>query len=270
MTTRQTLASFDRRRLSHPRTPRIAELVVGRIHGDAVQPGLEGHRMLADFGKRGMQAQKNSRDDTAGLFRRYQAGQSSHDRGRYARTISSKASGSPSAARRICSGGTSMPISLLPCDPQGSGIARGLFKNRCQLRQHLIHDRVGSAFQLLAAARAQIERAGLVTANNACRLRSGTLQRHGEAGHPRETSSARNREHYRHFCYAVERFRRNDQDRPPALLLVSPGGIKPDQPDFSSFHQINSPPTGLPSSHSRSSLVRRARGLHCASSSSRV
>jgi hypothetical protein len=38
--------------------------------------------------------------------------------------------------------------------------------------------------------------------------------------------------------------------------------IEPDQPDFAALHRINSRPAGLPSSHSRSSLLRRALGLH--------
>ena len=62
----------------------------------------------------------------------------------------------------------------------------------------------------------------------------------------------------------------DDQDRAPALLLVSFRGIKPHQPDFATSHQISSRPTGLLLSHSRSSFVRRALRSHWASSSSRV
>lgn len=45
-------------------------------------------------------------------------------------------------------------------------------KNRRQLRQHFIHDRVGDAFQLFPAARAKIERTGLIGAHNTHRLGS--------------------------------------------------------------------------------------------------
>src|SRR5205823_6292454 len=38
----------------------------------------------------------------------------------------------------------------------GAACATGLFKNGCQLRQHLVDNRVGSTFQLLATARAEI------------------------------------------------------------------------------------------------------------------
>jgi mRNA-degrading endonuclease toxin of MazEF toxin-antitoxin module len=47
-------------------------------------------------------------------------------------------------------------------------------------------------------------------------------------------------------------------ERASALLLLSFGGIKPHQPDLAPLHQSNSPPTGLLSSHSRSSLLRGA------------
>src|SRR5690242_7913907 len=57
---------------------------------------------------------------------------------------------------------------------------RCLLKNRRQLSQHLVHNRDRNAFQLLAAACTEIERARLVAADNACCFRSGSLQRHGE------------------------------------------------------------------------------------------
>ena len=94
--------------------------------------------------------------------------------------------------------------------------------------QHLIHDRVGNAFHLLAAAHAEIEGTGLVAANNAHRFRSSTLQRHGETGRTGEIPAARDRDNHGHLGYAVECLRRHDQDRTAASLLVSLRGIKPD------------------------------------------
>jgi hypothetical protein len=90
-----------------------------------------------------------------------------------------------------------------------------LFKNRGQLREYLIHDRVGNAFQLFAASRAEIERAGLVAADDTCRFGPGTFQRHRKTRRPREIPATRDRENNGHFRYAVERLRRHDQDRPP-------------------------------------------------------
>src|ERR1017187_3217859 len=47
-------------------------------------------------------------------------------------------------------------------------------------------------------------------------------------------------------------------ERAWALLLLSFGGVKPHHPYLAQVHQRNSPPTGLFSSHSRSSLLRGA------------
>ena len=121
----------------------------------------------------------------------------------------------------------------------------------------------GNALQLSAFARAEIEGAGLIAADNAS-FGPRAIERHGKTGCAREIPATRDRDNYWSFRYAVEGFWRHDEDRTPALLLVSQSGIKPDQPDVAALHQINSPPAGLPSSHSRSSLVRRALGLHWA------
>jgi hypothetical protein len=66
----------------------------------------------------------------------------------------------------------------------------------------------------------------LVAADNTGRFSPGTFQGDRETGRPREVSGAGDRENDRDFRYAVERVRRDDQDRPPSLLLVSLRGVK--------------------------------------------
>ena len=94
------------------------------------------------------------------------------------------------------------------------------FKNRHQTSQHLVHDLVRNPFQLLSASRPEIERAGLVTADNASRFGSTSYERHGKTGGSGEVSSARDRENHRHFRHPVECLRGHDQDRPAAFLFV--------------------------------------------------
>src|SRR2546426_9618345 len=109
----------------------------------------------------------------------------------------------------------------------------------------LINYRVGNTLKLLAAARAEIKRTGLVAPDNAGRFGSDTCQLYSEARRPREVTTARNRENHRHFRYAIEGLRRHDQHRPAALLLVTRRRVETDQPDFATLHQRSSSPTGL-------------------------
>jgi hypothetical protein len=96
-----------------------------------------------------------------------------------------------------------------------------LFENRGQPRQYVIHDRIGNAFDLFAAARAEIEDAWLVAANNARRFRARTLQRHGKTGCPTGVFDAGDRENRGYFRY--ERLGWHDQDKLATCALV----IKP-------------------------------------------
>ena len=133
---------------------------------------------------------------------------------------------------------------------------------RRQPGQHFVDDRVGLAFQFFAAACGEIEGAGLIAADNAGGLGSGARQRHGEAGGSRDTPTARDGKNHGHFGHAVEGVRRDDQDGTAALLLVPFGAIEPNQPNVTALYQMSSPPTRLPRSHSRSSLLRTALGSH--------
>ena len=63
-------------------------------------------------------------------------------------------------------------------------------KNCRNLCQNLVHDRIGHVFQLSAVARAEIERAGLVAADNAGGFSTGTGQRYRKSGSPRELPAA--------------------------------------------------------------------------------
>ena len=143
-------------------------------------------------------------------------------------------------------------------------------KNCRNLRQNLVHDRIGYLFQPSAVACAEIERAGLVAADNAGCFSTGACQRYRKSGGPREVPAAGDWENHGHLGDLVKGVGGDDQDRAPALLLVSFRGIKAHHPDFATPHQISSRPTGWLSSHSRSSFVRRALESHWASSSSRV
>jgi hypothetical protein len=95
-------------------------------------------------------------------------------------------------------------------------------ENRGQLCQHFIHDRGGNAFQFLAAAGFEIERAGLIAADDARGLGPGARQGHGEPSGPREVSSAGNGKNHRHCGHLVERLGRNDQHGAAAFLLMAP------------------------------------------------
>ena len=64
------------------------------------------------------------------------------------------------------------------------------FKNGDQLRQHFVHDHLGNSFQLLGAARGEIEHARLIAPDNAGGLGAGAGQRDGKARRPRETAAA--------------------------------------------------------------------------------
>jgi hypothetical protein len=86
-----------------------------------------------------------------------------------------------------------------------------LLKNREQFRQHFVHDCVRNAFQFPAAARAEIERAGLIATDNAFSCGPGGVERHGKAGGPRKAPAASNRDDDGHSRYAVERLRGHDE-----------------------------------------------------------
>jgi len=106
--------------------------------------------------------------------------------------------------------------------------------------------------------------------SDAGRSSPGVGQRHGETARPCETPSARDGQNHGHFCHPVESVRRDDQDRTAAPLLVARSGIEVHQPDFAALHQMSSRPFRLPPSHSCSSRLRHAPGLHWARSSSSV
>jgi len=65
-----------------------------------------------------------------------------------------------------------------------------LFEYRCQPREHLFHDGVWDAFEFPAAARDEIQDAGLVAADDSCRFGSGSRQWDGETGHTSEVATA--------------------------------------------------------------------------------
>lgn len=119
---------------------------------------------------------------------------------------------------------------------RSAGPRKESLENRGELRQHFIHDRGGDAFQFLAAACAEIERAGLIAADHARCLGPSARQEHGEPGRPRKVPAAGNGEDYWDFGHVVERLRRNDQDGATALLLMAFGGVESDQPDLTPLH----------------------------------
>jgi hypothetical protein len=110
--------------------------------------------------------------------------------------------------------------------PGGDAVTCRSLKDRRQLRQHFIHDLPGNAFQFLAAARAEIERAGLIATDHPPGLDPGTRQGYGEAGCPCETSAAGDWENHGRLGHVVERLRRNDQDRTATLLPMPFRGIE--------------------------------------------
>src|SRR5713226_909098 len=103
-------------------------------------------------------------------------------------------------------------------------------------REDLAHDCVRNAFHFLAAARGEIESAGLVTADNPRRLGAGSRQGHGETCRARELTAARDRQDYGKFRYPVKGLRRHDQHRAAALLLVARSRVETDEPDFAALH----------------------------------
>ena len=153
--------------------------------------------------------------------------------------------------------------------PFTSAILFSSFKNRHQPCQHLVHDRIGNAFQFLSKARADVKRPRLIATDNSRRFGSSAQERHGKTGGSCEVPSACDRENHGHFRHPVECLRRHDQDRTAAFLSVSHRGVKFNKPDFTTLHQRSSLPTGLSSSHSRSSLFCGILESHWASNSSR-
>jgi hypothetical protein len=82
-----------------------------------------------------------------------------------------------------------------------------LLEDRCDLRQHLIHDRLGRGLQPFAASCRKVERTRLIAAYNSRRLRSGPYQRHGEARRSREATTSCDRKDHRNLGHTVESFR---------------------------------------------------------------
>ena len=103
-------------------------------------------------------------------------------------------------------------------------------------REDFGHDRVRNAFEFLGAAGGEIENAGLIAPDNTCGFCSGSCQGNGEAGGTREITAAGDRQNYRDFGDAIERFRRDDQHRTAAFLLVSRRGVETDEPDLSAIY----------------------------------
>jgi len=85
-----------------------------------------------------------------------------------------------------------------------------LFEYRCQPREYLVHDRVRDGFEFFAAAGGEVEGAGLIAADDACRLGSGSPQRYGETCHTREVATACDGQNYGDFGDPVEGLGRDD------------------------------------------------------------
>ena len=97
---------------------------------------------------------------------------------------------------------------------------RRLLQYRGEFRQGLFDDFRRRGFEPAGAARAEIERAGLVAADDATRLRAGAGQRNREAGGAGEIAAARDRQDDRRFRQKVEGGGRDDEhrQRPPLLM----------------------------------------------------
>src|ERR1017187_3521742 len=134
--------------------------------------------------------------------------------------------------------------------------------------EHVIEDVLRYPLEFAAIASGQIERPRLVAASDAGGARAGLGKRNGESRIAGKGPTRGDRHDDGHARQRVEAVRRNHQDGPGALLLVSQGWIERDEIDVAALH--SSRPTGGRSSQARSSSVMAAGESHCASSSSRV
>jgi hypothetical protein len=116
------------------------------------------------------------------------------------------------------------PSDVRPWGYENSDYKRSVdesLEDRRYSSEYLADDLVWNAFQLLRAPRAELERSGLVAADDPSRFSSGSCERHGETRRPREISAAGNRKHYGELRDSVERLVRDDEHRTTAFLLVS-------------------------------------------------
>ena len=136
-----------------------------------------------------------------------------------------------------------------------SGRLRGgprLFENRDHSCQNLVQDAGWHSFDPLSSPCPQIERARLVASNYAGRI--GASQRNRKADAPGKVPAGSDRQDHRQLCRRVEIIGRDNQNRPPSLLLMAQCWVERHHVDIAAL-QISSPPRAGASIHSRSSAV---------------
>jgi hypothetical protein len=111
-----------------------------------------------------------------------------------------------------------------------------LLKNRRELGQHFIHDFGWHSFKFVRSACGKIEGAGLIAADYACGLGASARQGHGKPSRPGEAPAGCDRQHDWKLGQPVEGARRDDQDRPAALLFVAQRRIERNQVNIPAFH----------------------------------
>src|ERR1035438_6240027 len=99
-------------------------------------------------------------------------------------------------------------------------------KQRRQLRQTFIENRLGNGLEPAGIASSQIDGARLIATDEAGSLRSGASQGNCESLIPRESAACRNGNYERNARHDIEAVGRNDQHGPRPLLLVSLGWVK--------------------------------------------
>ncbi len=151
-----------------------------------------------------------------------------------------------------------------------SRIISCLCENSSEPRECIVHDGIGSRFEMLAVPGFDVKSAGLVAADNARSPHACLFQRNGEASPARETSTPGDGQNDGCLRDFVEGGRGDDQYWSSALLFMACRRIKRDEPDLSALHYRSSLPTGLASSQARSSSEGVSIWSHCAKSWSRV
>jgi len=110
-----------------------------------------------------------------------------------------------------------------------------LLEERRQLRQNLVQDGGGHAFQPAPVAGAKIEGAGLIASGS--RRWFSSPRRERPAKRPSaEASAGGDRQHHGGFGQPVESGRRDHQNRARALLLMPGGGIERNQVNVAALH----------------------------------
>jgi hypothetical protein len=168
------------------------------------------------------------------------------------------------------------PISVVrhlaasPDIPADIADASGLFKNNGQFRQHIFHNIRWNAFQTLAFPGFDIQRAGLVTTDNAICPGARSGKRHGKPGRPGKVSAAGDGQNHGCLSYLVKCSGGNNKDRARSALLMPFSRTQGHKINIPALHYSNSLPTAAEVVHSLSCGEVSAVASHCSRSSRSV